>query len=390
MKKPTFIGGGKPGERHAVLGDDQIYCEWQGAASAPVITHSGVKCEFCRKTLAGLHSSARENPIPKDSFSGSWVVTEKLTGKVVGEFFNQKTVEKINTKKYLVETAGQYLGRINRESRVKKVRFIGGGKPGERHAVLGNDQIYCEWQGDSSAPVITHSGVKCEFCKKTLAGLHYVGGVSSNPWTGKQELILWGYHKSISYVPVKLSEFSKSEQKRREKEGWKTAVYAKGDEPIGLIAQARREAANDLMKNPIARRGKGLIHNPVPSYAMILRRKLAKGHSQEEAEELARRELQQANIFLSEGRKKNYPRKSNPLQRNGPVKIYGQTEKIFMKKTAGPYKGQKFVHDFKGGVRQIGLPRGTKVQFPDGRSARLTTRSVLLDGKKDLWRNFAA
>ena len=117
---------------------------------------------------------------------------------------------------------------------------------------------------------------------------------------------------------------------------------------------------------------------------MILRRKLAKGHNQEEAEELARRELQQANIFLSEGRKKN------PLRKNGPVKIYGQTEKIFMKKTAGPYKGQKFVHDFKGGVRQIGLPHGTKVQFPDGRTARLTTRSVLLDGKKDLWRNFAA
>jgi hypothetical protein len=72
------------------------------------------------------------------------------------------------------------------------------------------------------------------------------------------------------------------------------------------------------------------------------------------------------------------------------VKIYGQTEKIFMKKTAGPYKGQKFVHDFKGGVRQIGMPRGTVVKFPDGRTARLTTRSVLLDGKKDLWRNFAA
>jgi len=35
MKKPTFIGGGKPGERHAVLGDDQIYCEWQGPRPLP-------------------------------------------------------------------------------------------------------------------------------------------------------------------------------------------------------------------------------------------------------------------------------------------------------------------------------------------------------------------
>ena len=171
------------------------------------------------------------------------------------------------------------------------------------HTLLRDEQVYCEKYGDAAPTKVTHSAVKCALCGGTLAGLHYVGGVSSNP---------------------------------------------------------------------------------VPSYAMILRRKLAKGHSQEEAEELARRELQQANIFLSEGRKKN------PVCKNGPVKIYGQTEKIFMKKTAGPYKGQKFVHDFKGGVRQIGLPRGTKVQFPDGRSARLTTRSVLLDGKKDLWRNFAA
>ena len=376
MKKPTFIGGGKPGERHAVLGDDQIYCEWQGAASAPVITHSGVKCEFCRKTLAGLHSSARENPIPKDSFSGSWVVTEKLTGKVVGEFFNQKTVEKINTKKYLVETAGQYLGRINRESRRKNP--------------------------------IARRGVKLS--------------------------------------PESYGGFS---------------VYDDMTGGAVILSDGRRL---DLRSGKIYRqrlgRGKGLIHNPVPSYAMILRRKLAKGHSQEEAEELARRELQQANIFLSEGRKKNpapvfhwtkyntkietwferdrahvelrnlkgttiiewwddavqeavtdgflnprdwhgsaveyansigaKPRRKNPVRKNGPVKIYGQTEKIFMKKTAGPYKGQKFVHDFKGGVRQIGMPRGTVVKFPDGRTARLTTRSVLLDGKKDLWRNFAA
>jgi len=300
------------------------------------------------------------------------------------------------------------------------------------HTLLRDEQIYCEKYGEAAPTKITHSAVKCALCGGVLAGLRYVGGeFKSNPWTGKPELILWGYHKSISYVPVKLSEFSKSEQKRREKEGWKTAVYAKGDEPIGLIAQARREAAKDLMKNP------------VPSYAMILRRKLAKGHNQEEAEELARRELQQANIFLSEGRKKNpigFPHlmevlsvakefgitkqealtiirkrdkairergygphatlrkilkdrrtfKKNPVCKNGPVKIYGQTEKIFMKKTAGPYKGQKFVHDFKGGVRQIGMPRGTVVKFPDGRTARLTTRSVLLDGKKDLWRNFAA
>ena len=239
---------------------------------------------------------------------------------------------------------------------MKKAQFIGGGKPEERHAVLGNGQIYCEWQGAASAPVITHSGVKCEFCRKTLAGLHYVGGVSSNP----------------HYIGL--------DKKTRERKHF-VATGKVTEKKYGKIYGA---VVGPFKTEKEAWKKGGYAGNPVPSYAMILRRKLAKGHSQEEAEELARRELQQANIFLSEGWKKN------PLRKNGPVKIYGQTEKIFMKKTAGPYKGQKFVHDFKGGVRQIGMPRGTVVRFPDGRTARLTTRSVLLDGKKALWRNFAA
>lgn len=83
-------------------------------------------------------------------------------------------------------------------------------------------------------------------------------------------------------------------------------------------------------------------------------------------------------------------RHKNPPGKNSPVRIYGQTEKIFMKKTQGPYKGQRFVHDFKGGVTQTGLPRGTVITFPDGKSVRCTTRAVILDGKKDLWRNFPA
>ncbi len=84
------------------------------------------------------------------------------------------------------------------------------------------------------------------------------------------------------------------------------------------------------------------------------------------------------------------PRQNPPHGGKGPVEIYGQTEKIFMKKTGGPYKGQKFVHTFKRGVKQIGLPAKTVIQTPDGQTTQIPKRTVLLQGKKDIWRNFQA
>lgn len=75
---------------------------------------------------------------------------------------------------------------------------------------------------------------------------------------------------------------------------------------------------------------------------------------------------------------------------NSPVQIYGRTEKIFMQKTDGPYRGQKFVHSFRPGVRQIGLPARTVIQTPDGGTTAIPKRAVLLQGKSDLWRNFQA
>lgn len=83
-------------------------------------------------------------------------------------------------------------------------------------------------------------------------------------------------------------------------------------------------------------------------------------------------------------------RQNPPRGGQGPVEIYGKTEKIFMQKTGGPYKGQKFVHTFKPGVKQIGLPARTVIQTPDGQTASLPKRAVLLQGKKDVWRNFPA
>ena len=47
--------------------------------------------------------------------SGSWVVSRKDTGAVVGEFFERKNVEKFNPEKVIIENAYQYLCRINEE-----------------------------------------------------------------------------------------------------------------------------------------------------------------------------------------------------------------------------------------------------------------------------------
>lgn len=47
----------------------------------------------------------------------SWVVTRLNDGEVVGEFFEQRIVDRINREKYRVEEAGAYLGRINAEIR---------------------------------------------------------------------------------------------------------------------------------------------------------------------------------------------------------------------------------------------------------------------------------
>lgn len=44
---------------------------------------------------------------------GSWIVTRRDTGDVIGEYFNRLSVERFDLSKCRVETAAQYLGRIN-------------------------------------------------------------------------------------------------------------------------------------------------------------------------------------------------------------------------------------------------------------------------------------
>lgn len=46
---------------------------------------------------------------------GSWVVSRRSTGEVIGEFFDRRNVDSFNPATCIVETAGEYLSRINRE-----------------------------------------------------------------------------------------------------------------------------------------------------------------------------------------------------------------------------------------------------------------------------------
>jgi hypothetical protein len=44
----------------------------------------------------------------------SWIVTRKATGEVIGEFFTRRAVDRFNPDRCLIETAHEYLARLNR------------------------------------------------------------------------------------------------------------------------------------------------------------------------------------------------------------------------------------------------------------------------------------
>ncbi len=61
-----------------------------------------------------------------EAHCGSWVVSRKDTGEVVGEFWERRTVERFSADKVNIETAAQYLNRLNRE-------IQSGVRPGKSH-----------------------------------------------------------------------------------------------------------------------------------------------------------------------------------------------------------------------------------------------------------------
>lgn len=352
---------------HALLPDGKIYCSWQGDQAAPVVTHSGVKCSFCGKTVQSMHEPSK-NParktqvlykkflISKDWESGIFKVIQG--GEVVGQFPSMRDAKnavdrvasgqsvfyksppwKSNPSRKHISADIRAFDRVTREMKTLKAR--------DKRELRRKNPL-----PPVPGKVVNEAG---------KVYLHYKSINQLAKWLLKQGIGDWATVGGLgwSFVP------------------WETPT----SRAQSMLAQ---EYAKHLDRE---------IHkkNPVPSYALLLRRALAKGHDFESAQDIANRQLQQAAEFLrapyTESRRRN---PASGLRRDGPTKIYGRTEKIFMTKTEGPYKGERFVHTFKPGVEQHGLPRGTVLTFPGGEKTRLTTKSVLMTGKKDIWGNFPA
>lgn len=49
--------------------------------------------------------------------TGSWIVSRRDTGLVVGEFFDERIVRRFNPDVVMIETAHEYLARLNRTVR---------------------------------------------------------------------------------------------------------------------------------------------------------------------------------------------------------------------------------------------------------------------------------
>lgn len=52
--------------------------------------------------------------------SGSWIITCRKTGKAVMETFRRDTARSINQSRYKVETAAEYLARVNQHIKENK------------------------------------------------------------------------------------------------------------------------------------------------------------------------------------------------------------------------------------------------------------------------------
>lgn len=223
----------------------------------------------------------------------------------------------------------------------------------EGHVYIGNGLVYCPRKKDSAPPKTTHSRVICELCGATIQS-------AVNPKKKRRK----NPDPHFAVLRAKWIRQGLSEEDA-EKLAMQELQDGRKKNPSAAVI---RDAAQGLVKQ-------GIVDSATARE--LISKTLTFG-----IDKLPSKQKDLLNFALGFSRGKN--------PRRGPVKIYGKTEKIFMEKTTGPYKGEKFVHDFKGGVEQYGFPRGSVITTPDGKAHRLTTRSVLLTGPKDIWRHFNA
>lgn len=59
--------------------------------------------------------SEKLRAIPElEHYCNSWIVTRKVSGEVIGEFYNRVSLDRFNPEKVLIQTAAQYLATYNR------------------------------------------------------------------------------------------------------------------------------------------------------------------------------------------------------------------------------------------------------------------------------------
>lgn len=236
------------------------------------------------------------------------------------------------------------------------------------HAHIGKGLVYCEASRDSAPPLLSHSRVRCALCGKTVSSMHNPPRLFAwIPGGWKQEGASLGRSRAVNDAVTKAERHSVTENPARRAQFIYKKFLISKDWESGLFKVIHRGEV--LYQAKSAKEAKGAVDRVVAGRSVFY---------------------------------KSPPWKSNPaVGRNSPTLIYGRAKSLTFdrnghitqmtaRKTEGPYKGENFVHDFKPGVRHIGLPRGTEVTAPGGRSMKIKTRAALMVGPRDIWRNFAA
>lgn len=282
------------------------------------------------------------------------------------------------------------------------------------HAHIGKGLVYCKEFKDSAPPLISHSRVRCALCGKTVSSMHNpVGWALIGAFATRAQAEAFANRvrgeRGVQDARVKRHPFPETTNKPWTVEGWGNWEVQAFRKKNPAVAPGKSPAAHFLRSEMMGGKTPAAALRAVAQrFAGRLPRAALRGAFDAVRRELVDR-LEGDRTGMSDWagmsamRMGSYKRFSrNPaVGRTSPTLIYGRAKSLSFdkkgnivqmtaRKTEGPYKGENFVHDFKPGVRHIGLPRGTEVTAPGGRSMKLKTRAALMVGPRDIWRNFAA